>query len=169
MTSLSVETRAKMSAAARGKPKPWVSAALKGKAPFAGKKHSPETKAQMSASRVAFMVSGRGKKSNTRPERVVGAALDKLGLAYETQVKIPGCNKHVWDFVLAAKKLLIEVDGCYWHGCARCGQAGKPTNIAADESKLRVVEKLGWRLVRLPSCLLKSDGLVDRLDQLIWT
>ena len=111
----------------------------------------------------------RAKKSNTKPERLVSAALDKLGLAYKTQAKISGCNKHVWDFVLAAKRLLIEVDGCYWHGCSRCGHAGKPTNIAADESKLAVAEKLGWTLVRLPSCLLNVDGLADRIEQLIWT
>ena len=169
MASLSVETRAKMSAAALGKPKPWVSAALKGKAPFAGKRHSAETRARMSKARVAFMVSGRGKKSDTRPEQLVGSALGKIGLAYEAQAKIPGCNKHVWDFVLTAQKLLIEVDGCYWHGCSHCGCAGKPTNIAADESKLAVAEKLGWRLVRLPSCLLKADGLADRIEQRVWT
>lgn len=169
MSSLSAETRAKMSAAAKGKPKPWVSAALKGKAPFVGKRHSAATRERMSHARVAFMVSGRHKKSGTKPELLVAAALGKLGLVYETQSRIAGCNKHVWDFVLAAKKVLIEVDGCYWHGCARCGYDGKPTNIAADESKLAVVEKLGWTLVRLPACLLKVDGLADRIEQLIWT
>jgi DNA mismatch endonuclease, patch repair protein len=40
------------------------------------------------------------------------------------------------DFVFPSAKVAIFVDGCFWHGCPKCGHIPK-TNIAYWKSKLK--------------------------------
>lgn len=156
----SPELRAKMSVAKKGRACPW-SKGVPGF--FTGKRHSSKTRAKMSASRVAYLVSGRGKKNRTLPELLVAEFLLGFGVEFVAQSRIDGDSRHVWDFVIPSKRLLIEVDGCYWHGCERCGYSGMPTNLAADRSKAEAAKKLGWSLFRIPSCSLKTGHMGDSL------
>jgi DNA mismatch endonuclease, patch repair protein len=62
------------------------------------------------------------------------------------------------DFVFESAKLVIFLDGCYWHGCPRCYRA--PTsntgywsekfqrNKARDKRVSRLLRQQGWRVVR---------------------
>jgi DNA mismatch endonuclease (patch repair protein) len=63
------------------------------------------------------------------------------------------------DFTFKAERLVVFVDGCFWHGCPRCYKA-PATNAAFWEEKLatnrrrdrRVSSALrarGWSVIRL--------------------
>ncbi len=53
-------------------------------------------------------------------ERQVAHALDTLGLRYEEQVWLGG--RYQVDFLLRAERVVIEANGCTWHGHFRCGR-----------------------------------------------
>ena len=63
------------------------------------------------------------------------------------------------DFVFHASKLVVFVDGCFWHGCLRHGRIPK-TRVAFWKAKLArnaqrdrevrsVLRKYGWRVLRV--------------------
>src|SRR5437016_12754435 len=63
------------------------------------------------------------------------------------------------DFVFREKRMVVFVDGCFWHGCPRCYR--RPlSNLAYWDAKVlgnkkrdrrikRTLQKLGWRVVRI--------------------
>ncbi|MGD0089648.1 MAG: very short patch repair endonuclease [Planctomycetota bacterium] len=63
------------------------------------------------------------------------------------------------DFVFPALRIVVFVDGCFWHGCAKhsrtptgnreywSGKLGR--NKARDRAVTRHLRRLGWRVVRL--------------------
>lgn len=63
------------------------------------------------------------------------------------------------DFVFAARRLCVFVDGCFWHGCPKCyrrptsRQAYWDEKIARNRKRDRLVvrglKKQGWRVVRI--------------------
>lgn len=130
-----------------------------------GRKMSQETKAKLSAAarrprerlrrRLQAIANNLSmSRAGTLPERIVGAYLTVKGANYKSQFALPGAP-FKYDFAVPSKRLLIEVDGCYWHGCARCGHAGKPDTIRVDKLKSRYARRLGWNLIRIRSCKLE--------------
>src|SRR5262249_43571731 len=79
-------------------------------------------------------------------------------------------------------KLVVFVDGCYWHGCRRCGHVpnvNRPYwsakivgNRARDLRNTKLLKSAGYRVVRfwehelLPT---ESRALVERLRTLLLT
>ena len=69
--------------------------------------------------------------------------------------KLPGSP----DFVFTAERLAIFTDGCFWHGCSRCGKVPSSnveywrTKIERNRNRDRVVTAQlrghGWRVLRL--------------------
>jgi DNA mismatch endonuclease (patch repair protein) len=63
------------------------------------------------------------------------------------------------DFVFAARRLAIFVDGCFWHGCPRHGtrpqgnaafwRAKFRRNRARDRRDTRRLRRAGWKVLRL--------------------
>lgn len=88
-------------------------------------------------------------------ESVVEMAIIGEGEVFEAQYKL---SYFVFDFAIPSKRLLIEVDGCYWHGCESCGHIARPANRANDERKNRLSKILGWELLRIPEHSVK-DGM----------
>ena len=102
---------------------------------------------------------------DTKPEMVVRKFLFSKGLRYRIQVKnLPGHP----DIVLPKSRIVIFVNGCFWHGHEGCKYFRLPksnvefwsekikTNInrdARNETKLR---ELGWRVIRVWECNLKT-------------
>ena len=69
------------------------------------------------------------------------------------------------DFIFFEEKIAIFVDGCFWHGCPRCGHIPK-TNTAYWKAKIQRNQKrdrsvrhlanlLGYRVIRIWECSLK--------------
>lgn len=75
---------------------------------------------------------------STRSEGALWAALShkQLGVAFRRQV--PLGNRYIADFVAPSVKLVVEVDGGY-----------NRQRTTADARRTRVLERLGYRVVRL--------------------
>ena len=59
---------------------------------------------------------------NTRVEQVLRKRLWKIGLkGYRISPNLPGKP----DVYYPKHKLAIFVDGCFWHGCEKCGRFPK--------------------------------------------
>ena len=57
------------------------------------------------------------RRQDTSAEIAVSAALDKLGLTYETNLRPLDSLRAKADMVFTAARVAVFVDGCFWHGC----------------------------------------------------
>lgn len=113
-----------------------------------------------------IMSSIKGK--NTKPELKLRKALWHSGVkGYRLHwKKVPGRP----DIAFPGKKLAIFVNGCFWHRCPYCNPS-KPKsntefwekkfekNISRDKEKVRELEKLGWKVITIWECKIKTDLL----------
>lgn len=80
------------------------------------------------------------------------------------------------DFLFPSSRLAIFVDGCFWHGCPKCGHV--PTvnrpfwsakiqrNRARDARVVRSLRSRGYRVLRLWEHQL-SDNLSDCISRVV--
>lgn len=61
------------------------------------------------------------------------------------------------DELHTSGKLAVEIDGCYWHGCAECGHPGVRATVANDRSKNAYLEASGVEVLRLPGHLIRNQ------------
>ena len=134
------------------------------------------------AQRRKAMVSNRGR---TRPERALASSLWKTGFRYLTaggyKSKYGKILPGQPDIVFPRKRVVIFVDGCFWHGCSQCGKHEGLSDeswvdkiagtIARDRRVSAELEDEGWTVLRVPEhdvntkpALLET---VDRLASLI--
>lgn len=89
--------------------------------------------------------------------------------------KISGWRRHQKnilgkpDFIFPTAKLAIFMDGCYWHGCPKCGlkaksnqQYWKPKielNKKRDRKVNRILRKNGWRVLRIWEHSIKKNPI----------
>ena len=73
----------------------------------------------------------------TTPEIIVSEALKELGLQFETEYKI---GKYSCDFTLLIPKIVIEVDGTYWHST--------PKRKQLDKTKDKFLSEQEWNVLR---------------------
>jgi DNA mismatch endonuclease (patch repair protein) len=111
--------------------------------------------------RYKAMVQNRGR---TVPERALASGLWRRGLRYYTHAgyksktgeRLPGDP----DLVFSRNKIVVFVDGCFWHGCSQCrkhvGLKGDfwVKKIRGNKERDRLVTEslkdLGWRVIRIP-------------------
>ncbi len=70
------------------------------------------------------------------------------------------------DFTFQKLKLIVFVDGCFWHGCPRCYRAPKSQvkywsekivrNRSRDKRVNRQLKKSGWTVLRFWECELEK-------------
>jgi DNA mismatch endonuclease (patch repair protein) len=105
------------------------------------------------------------KSENTKPEIALRKALFALGFRYRLNVKtLPGKP----DLVFARRRTVIFVHGCFWHGhhCKRGKRVPKTNraywtekiarNKARDHKNAAALKRLGWRVVTIWECKLKT-------------
>lgn len=115
------------------------------------------------ATRSRMMAGIRGK--NTRPEIAVRRLLHGRGFRFRLHEKsLPGKP----DIVLPKWKVVIFVNGCFWHQHLGCRFATSPAtnakrwqhkfeqNIARDRRNVSEILALGWRVIVLWECGLRS-------------
>lgn len=103
--------------------------------------------------------------NNATTERKLRAHFSQLGIrGWRIRLSgLPGCP----DFVFPALKIALFVDGCFWHGCPRCGHLPK-TNIEYWSTKLarnkirdrrvnRELRSAGFTVIRYWECAVKRD------------
>ena len=77
--------------------------------------------------------------------------------AYQCDIFIPE-QKYI------TQKIIIEADGCYWHGCERCMKMLTEKQINGRERDKKRTEQLqqqGFRVIRLWEHVINGMGLND--------
>ena len=104
---------------------------------------------------------------DTKPEMFVRRYLHSMGWRYGLHnKKLPGTP----DIVMRRFKTVIFVHGCFWHGHENCKYYRLPKsntefwqtkvdkNRARDVRDIDALHKLGWRVVVVWECQLKTEG-----------
>jgi DNA mismatch endonuclease, patch repair protein len=128
-----------------------LSSGIKQTNPVPGRRHRGDIMSAETRSRVMSRIRGR----DTGPERMVADGLAALGLAFESHARdLPGRP----DFVLRDIKVVIFVDGDFWHGYRFAHWRDKLTpawelkiegNRKRDTCNLRLLRSQGWKVVRI--------------------
>lgn len=92
---------------------------------------------------------------DTKPEVMLRKELWRLGLRYRIHHGLPGRP----DIVFPSRRVVIFIDGCFWHRCPLHWQAPKSNavfwerkiagNQLRDERVTRELEAVGWRVIRV--------------------
>ena len=117
----------------------------------------------------------RGK--NTKPELAVRSMLHSMGYRFTVNGplnrKLPGKP----DIVLPKYKTVIFVHGCFWHGHQGCKdfripktrtewwQAKIEGNVARDKRQQEELRQLGWKVVVIWECEVKTNSSLKDLKQ----
>lgn len=122
--------------------------------------------------RKRVMAHNRGR---TRPERILASALWRRGLRYLTgsgyRAKfgkpLPGNP----DIVFSKKRVIVFMDGCFWHGCRECARTVRQNsafwnnkikiNRKRDKKITAALQSEGWEVVRIPEHALRTNALVE--------
>ena len=117
----------------------------------------------------------RIRNKDTGPELVLRQALWRRGLRYRLHSKLPGRP----DIVFKGRRVVVFVDGCFWHGCPAHGVQPKQNsgfwkdklgrNRARDASVNDELRRLGWCVVRIWEHEVKEDVecAADRVETVI--
>jgi DNA mismatch endonuclease (patch repair protein) len=100
-----------------------------------------------------------------------------------TKAEISGWEKHPKhipgrpDFYFPKIKLVVFIDGCFWHACPRCGRLPVAhaeywtpkidTNRRRDNRIRRQLRSLGFHVVRIWEHDLKRASWLSRLERMI--
>lgn len=111
------------------------------------------------------------KSKDTKPEILVRKGLHAAGYRFRLHVKdLPGNP----DIVLPKYKIVIFVNGCFWHRHHGCKYASTPAsnadfwkakfeaNIARDKRNYTQLEKLGWKVIVIWECEIRQ-GEISKL------
>lgn len=100
---------------------------------------------------------------NTSPETQLRKALWASGLRYRIHAKLPGKP----DIIFSKLKIIIFIDGCFWHRCPVHGVMPKTNkefwkaklngNVKRDRKNDRVLKRLGWQVLRYWEHQVKTD------------
>lgn len=114
------------------------------------------------------------RSKNTKPEEIVRKYLFSKGLRYRKNVrKLPGCP----DIVLKKYKVVIFVNGCFWHK-HDCGRFVWPSsnveywskkinrNVERDAQSIALLTEQGWRVLIIWECQLKKKVAEQNLEML---
>lgn len=115
------------------------------------------------------------KGKNTKPEEKVRKYLFSQGFRFRKNDKrLPGTP----DIVLPRYRTVIFVNGCFWHGHSGCKYFVWPKsnadfwkskiekNMIRDRIKDEELYALGWRVIVVWECELKSERADESLEQL---
>ncbi len=113
----------------------------------------------------------RVKSANTTTEIRLRKALWAAGLRYRLRYKLP------WkpDLVFVSARLVVFVDGCFWHGCPVHAKKPKTNerfwdtklreNVERDQRANGQLRRMGWNVLRLWQHDIENDldGTVRRV------
>lgn len=96
---------------------------------------------------------------DTLPERALRSELHRRGLRFRLHRRLlPGVRREA-DIVLPRAKVVVFVDGCFWHGCPQHASWPKSnadwwrdkieTNRARDRDTDDRLEAAGWTVIRI--------------------
>ncbi|RCV86923.1 very short patch repair endonuclease [Billgrantia montanilacus] len=99
------------------------------------------------------------RQKNTSAEMVIRRELHRRGLRYRVGYTVSSKPRRVADIVFTRQRLVVFVDGCFWHGCPLHGTWPKnnaefwrnkiETNRQRDSDTNRRLTTLGWHVLRV--------------------
>jgi DNA mismatch endonuclease (patch repair protein) len=120
-------------------------------------------------------IMSRIRSRDTQPEKIVRAALHRLGLRFRL-VASDLAGKP--DIALRSRRTVVFVNGCYWHGhgCAKGRSKAKSNsefwakkisdNMGRDRRNHGLLASQGWRVVVVWECETKDiERLGSRLAE----
>lgn len=114
----------------------------------------------------------RIRSTETSPERRLRAAVWRAGLRYRLYSRSLAGKP---DLVFHAAKVVVFIDGCFWHGCPdhyvpprsrdEYWSEKLRTNVLRDIRRTVELESAGWRVVRVWECEVEVDldGAVSKV------
>ena len=139
-----------------------------------------ETMADTLSKEARSALMSRIRSKDTKPEMAVRRLVHGLGYRYVLHDhRLPGRP----DLVFPAKRKVIFIHGCFWHGHA-CGRGFRPVknagfwatkidgNAARDANQLKSLEAAGWMSLVVWECEVRPremDGLAERLVHFLET
>jgi DNA mismatch endonuclease (patch repair protein) len=103
------------------------------------------------------------KSKDTDIEIMLRKALWREGLRYSILSTLPGHP----DIVFPGKKVAVFCDGCFWHGCPKCGEIPEQNkqfwvkkitgNMERDKRVNEQLVALGWKVLRYWGCEIQND------------
>jgi DNA mismatch endonuclease (patch repair protein) len=116
----------------------------------------------------------RVRQKGTAPELVVRDIIARGGYRFRTNGRVLPGSPDIFD---PAGKLAVFVHGCFWHRHSRCRACTTPKrnaefwrekfeqNIARDRRKLDQLRRLGYRVLTVWECQVKSPAKLARLER----
>jgi DNA mismatch endonuclease, patch repair protein len=113
-------------------------------------------------------------RGNNTTERRLRAYLIRSGISGWSLQILPELGSP--DFVFFKHKVAVFVDGCFWHGCPRCGHIPKTNsnywkqkiyrNRCRDRKIAGVARTKGFTVIRIWECRLKRhpETCLKRID-----
>lgn len=65
------------------------------------------------------------RRRDTRPELAVRRELHRRGIRFRVDEKPEPDFRMRGDLIWRARKIIVRIDGCYWHGCQTHGTSPK--------------------------------------------
>lgn len=101
------------------------------------------------------MLSTRGR--DTQCELAIRALVHRNGLRFRVDWPIPGTRRRA-DLAFVSPRLLVFIDGCFWHGCPKHGTWPKANaqwwrrkiqdNARRDRDTDKRLKRDGWTVLR---------------------
>jgi DNA mismatch endonuclease (patch repair protein) len=98
-------------------------------------------------------------RRDTGLELAIRRGLHKLGYRYRVDYKLEQSLRCRGDVVFTRRKVVVFVDGCFWHGCpihstqpknnARWWQEKLAANIARDLRNRSALTEMGWTVISI--------------------
>lgn len=128
---------------------------------------NPETRSRMMSG-----IQGR----NTKPEILVRRILHASGYRFRLHRRdLPGAP----DIVLPSRKVVVFVNGCFWHLHSGCRYAKVPatrrefwsaklqSNIERDRRAIESLRAMDWRVLTVWECATRGTTSLDGLQNLM--
>lgn len=147
-------------------------------------RHTLAARQKMSASRIAMGDNMPVKRIDVRAklslrfraahlkqsgvEAMLGAKLDPAMFVYAGLDRKRAYGQPISaDFIAIRARLIIEVDGCFWHECPIHGKGRFPMKPAKDASLTKYAEGQGWVVLRFWEHDIKNDltRVIDEVNQ----
>ncbi|GAA3594912.1 very short patch repair endonuclease [Kribbella ginsengisoli] len=101
----------------------------------------------------------RQARRDTKPEIELRRRLHRLGYRYRVNRPLPGLPRRRADITFGRNRLVVFVDGCFWHGCPAHGTSPRNNgawwaeklrkNVERDRDTDNRLKQAGWRVIRI--------------------
>lgn len=118
----------------------------------------------------------RQRTRDTNPEIALRRILHARGLRYRLNRPLPGLPRRRADLTFASQRVVVFVDGCFWHGCPEHGTWPKRNdvwwaaklrrNIERDRETDAYLQAAGWGVLRIWEHD-APEGAADRVEALV--